>query len=477
MQRVTFIIPPSGFLLDDKVFMSLGVLKVAAVLERAGVPVDVLDLSGHDNPLGQVEQHVRRQSSTVYGITATTPQLPFAVDMARIIRGADKAVILGGPHVTLVNAAAKRGVQRALDARTALGKAFDVLVAGDGEAAIESALYSALNGGREWLIDADEPKSPLFLKDLDAWPYPARHLIDVNSYYFYVEGERALSVIAQLGCPFGCGFCGGRLSPTFRQIRTRSVEHVCNELRHLYETYDIKAFMFLDDEVNVTPATIPMLDAIANLQQSLGVRFKLRGHIKAQLLTDAQAEALVRAGFTSIFVGFESGHPRILENIMKRSTREENSRCMAIARKHGLKVKALMSIGHPGETFDTVQATQDWLLQERPDDFGLTVITTYPGTPYYDAAVHLHGDLWKYTAKNGDILYSRDVNFQQQQAYFKGARGTYKSFVSTPELGAAELVILRDSVEASVREQLNIPWPTAVATQTEQSMGQTTTYA
>src|SRR3546814_6801798 len=47
--RVTFIIPPSGFLLDERVFPSLGVLKVAAVCEPAGHAVDVLDLSGAED--------------------------------------------------------------------------------------------------------------------------------------------------------------------------------------------------------------------------------------------------------------------------------------------------------------------------------------------------------------------------------------------------------------------------------------------
>lgn len=44
--KVTLVAPPSGFQLDERVYPMLGVLKVAAVLDEAGVPVDVLDLSG-----------------------------------------------------------------------------------------------------------------------------------------------------------------------------------------------------------------------------------------------------------------------------------------------------------------------------------------------------------------------------------------------------------------------------------------------
>lgn len=46
-----------------------------------------------------------------------------------------------------------------------------------------------------------------------------------------------------------------------------------------------------------------------------------------------------------------------------------------------------MSLGHPGETAVTAAETRDWLLQTRHDDFDATIITTYPGTPYYDDAV------------------------------------------------------------------------------------------
>src|SRR5215469_12481915 len=47
--RVCLIIPPSPFLLDERVFMSLGILKVAASVEARGGYVEVLDLSGYAN--------------------------------------------------------------------------------------------------------------------------------------------------------------------------------------------------------------------------------------------------------------------------------------------------------------------------------------------------------------------------------------------------------------------------------------------
>jgi hypothetical protein len=78
IQNVCLIIPPSLFLLDERVFMSLGILKVAAVLEQEGVGVELLDLSGVVNYEEALEAHVRQSQVECFGLTATTPQMPAA---------------------------------------------------------------------------------------------------------------------------------------------------------------------------------------------------------------------------------------------------------------------------------------------------------------------------------------------------------------------------------------------------------------
>ena len=110
MKSVCLVTPPSIFLLDERVFMSLGILRVAAVLEASGRAVEVLDLSGLENYEDVVRVHAIASAAGHFGITATTPQMPAAVRIAAAIRLArpEARLILGGPHVTLVNAAAKR---------------------------------------------------------------------------------------------------------------------------------------------------------------------------------------------------------------------------------------------------------------------------------------------------------------------------------------------------------------------------------
>ena len=42
ISHICLVTPPSIFLLDERVFMTLGILKIAAVLEKSGVTVDML---------------------------------------------------------------------------------------------------------------------------------------------------------------------------------------------------------------------------------------------------------------------------------------------------------------------------------------------------------------------------------------------------------------------------------------------------
>jgi anaerobic magnesium-protoporphyrin IX monomethyl ester cyclase len=476
MTSVCLIIPPSPFLLDERVFMPLGVLKVASALESAGHPVEVLDLSGYSN-FEEIAARVASQSKARhFGITATTPQFPAATKIADIVRAArpEAVLILGGPHPTLTAAAAKKeekrgAIGRASRAMDSIRGTFDRIVTGDGEKAILVALHDDAPA----LIDADGRHSSLFMNDasLNATAWPARHLVDVPSYHYTIDGASSLSVIAQLGCPFSCGFCAGRNSPMLRHIRMRSAENIVNEMMHLRSTYGIKGVMFYDDELNVNKGVVDLMNRIAETADD----WKLRGFVKSELFTDEQAHAMYRAGFRWLLVGFESGSPRILDNIRKRATRDDNTRCIQIARRHGLKVKALMSLGHPGESGQTVAETREWLLEERPEDFDVTIITPYPGSPYYDDAVETAPHVWTYSCPNGDSLHQAEVDYARDADYYKGDPDDgYVSHVWTPDLSAVELVHARGKLESDVREALNIPFnPAAAAQSYEHSMGMT----
>ena len=48
-KHICLITPPSPFLLDERVFLHIGILKVGASLEEEGYKIDFLDLAGVEN--------------------------------------------------------------------------------------------------------------------------------------------------------------------------------------------------------------------------------------------------------------------------------------------------------------------------------------------------------------------------------------------------------------------------------------------
>jgi len=478
-EKICLITPPSPFLLDERVFMNIGILKIASVLENSGYVVDFIDLSGISNYMDVLKDYLDSKTDIkTFGVTATTPQVPFAVEIANLIKKYSRKTILGGPHVSLMHSASKKEKEdnflksdRATKNIEKLLSYYDVLVCGDGEIAIFEALK--VNTG---IIDADVRTSSLFLSNeqFTNFPLPARHLVDINSYKYNIDGKKATSLIAQLGCPFYCTFCSGRNSPFLRKIRLRDVQSVVDEIEFLHLQYGFSGFMFYDDELNVNKNMIPMLKKICELQKKHNTQFNLRGFIKAELFTEEQAEMMHKAGFRWILTGFESGDERILSNIKKRATIEDNTRCIQIAKKYNLKVKALMSIGHAGENKTTIENTKNWLLETKPDEFDCTIITTYPGSPYFDEAVK-NGDHYVYTSDvSGDKLYQKNIDYLLEQDYYKGdPNGGYVSYVWTEHLTPKDLVTERDLLEAEVRNKLNIPFYEArPGIKYEHSMGQ-----
>ena len=122
-KKICLITPPSPFLLDERVFMHLGILKIAAILEQRGYDIDMLDLSGVENYIDALDDYLKiKNHAQIIGITATTPQVPYAVEISKFLKNKVDKVILGGPHVTLMNTAAKREKKKISKAATELLK-------------------------------------------------------------------------------------------------------------------------------------------------------------------------------------------------------------------------------------------------------------------------------------------------------------------------------------------------------------------
>lgn len=443
MKNVGFINPPSEFLINQRVFVTLGILRVATYLNELNIcNVSFLDLSNEVDYYISISNFIEENNLNVVCFTATTPQISIVYQFCAFISyNFCVKIILGGPHITLIYSSLKKGT---LDIREICNKhinklleCVDTIVIGDGEYAI----IDAINEDKEIINSEQDPH--LFLgRNYDEVVISNRQFLDLNSYKYYIDGVKATNIISQTGCPYQCEFCSGRGSKTFNIVRRRNIKNVIKEIDFLYTRHDYIGFMFYDDELNISKKYFEeLLKGLIHYQKKHGVNFNLRGFTRSDLLTERQAGLMYQAGFKWLLVGFESGSDRILLNMNKGCTVSDNNKCFDIARNNGLKIKALMSIGHPGESFDTIQETIDWLQAVHPEETDVTIISVYPGSGYFNKSMVLGYDLLKYTSeKTNDSLYIKNIDFLKKSNFYKTKVGECISYVSTDYLSCEELV-------------------------------------
>ena len=391
--KITLVNPPSPFLLSDKVFPPLGILYVASTIRRElpGVDIEVADFSGGATP---------EIDGDIVCVTGTTPHYGFMKSIAR--EYADRFLIAGGGHATA-------------DPQSLVDVGYDAVVRGEGEPVIADVIK-----GRRTGIVTSRPVS-----DLDTVPFPDRSLIDIHSYGYDLNGTLATVMMLSRGCPFSCAFC----SVHSRRYRLRSVGNAMKEL-HILLRDGWKSIMFFDDLFGLDRKwSDEFLDAISK------ENIKWRCFMRATLVDDYIMERMAEAGCAEIGVGVESGSNRILRAINKRTTVEDNTRARQIAKKYGIRFKAFLIVGLPGETEETALATRDWVIENRPDAWSLALFAPIPGSP-----------IWEHPERYDYQILSKDYD----NMWWEGIMKNQVALGRTSALSPDEILALRERIRDDI---------------------------
>jgi len=464
-KRVLFINPPSPFLLDEKVFPNLAPIFVATAMKDRGHHVDILDLSGEEDYLQQMEEFSRKDYH-VFAFTGTSAQFSHNIALLDVLKRTNPSTfaVIGGPHASVVSNLRNRAIEswgdglgegelenmlNDFDPNFSSLEKFDAIIEGEGEVSYP-LMFS--KGPQKW-------RKGEVAHFLDGFPLPDRSMIDIESYRYEIDGKKATSIMTQRGCPFGCYFCSGRDTEMYRRVKSQgtlrinSPERVVQEMDYLNGEFGFEAFMWYDDEINLHN------DKLRELAELLGDRpYKHRGFVKSELFVKwpEQAELLAKAGFVELCTGAESGSERILKDyIRKNTTAETNREAIEIAHKNGIRFKVFTMLGHPTETYEDVMMTRDWILNSGTDDFDITIHQPYPGAPVYDCAVK-DDSMEGYSFSYRDGLFFNKTDYSREINFYKGVPGEYVSSVRTNELTADQIVGLRDEIDETLRDMLGL---------------------
>lgn len=406
--KILLINPNSGFLINEKVFPSLGLLYLSAYLKKHGYKdISLIDMNEEKALPDSVD-------ADIVGFYSNTPQFPSVVrlsgDIKRINRVKNALYVFGGPHVS--------GKPEDVHDKS------DIIVMGEGEKALLDIVRRKEGNDRQERILKYE-----YIDDADSLPFPDRDLIDIKSYRYYLDGQLTTTLLSSRGCPFGCSFCAN--NAWGKTLRLRSPRNVFEEVRLLKDKYGYGAFMFFDDTMTINKKR---MSEICGLLKDLKIIF--RCFIRSDTVDRDILVKMRESGCVEVGVGIESGSQRILNIVNKGETVRKNMEAIKLCHKAGIRVKGFFIIGLPGENNESIKETMVFLEEADLDDIDITLYTPYPGSFIYK------------NKEKFDLFFKDDY----EHAWFKGRPDNYFTTVSTRALSSSEILRIRSELERKFKK-------------------------
>jgi magnesium-protoporphyrin IX monomethyl ester (oxidative) cyclase len=359
----------------------LGLLSIAAFLEKEGHDVAVIDClgpqaaSGTQATVNQILSH----DPDLVGFSATTSGFLDAYDLAAGIKAVRPQIgtIFGGVHISALGGVLLEQFEDV-----------DYLAMGEGEITM-GRLASGQNlrdiSGLVWRHDNQVVTNPRrdHIRNLDDLPFPAyEKLVGFPKGYrlplFSYTMTPGATMVTSRGCTFQCAYCDRSV---FNQgYRYNSAAYIYDHMHYLRSRFGIRHLNIYDDLFTLNRRRIARLCELL-MGKPLGIQFNCAvrvGHADDDLL-----RMLHQAGCLMVSVGIESGDPDLLEvhkpGVYLDGVRDTVHRIKSA----GLRVKGLFMMGLPGETPASIQKTSDFVMSLGLDDMNMSKFTPFHGAPVW----------------------------------------------------------------------------------------------
>ncbi len=379
----------------------MGLMSIAAYLERAGISCEIIDLkvSPYESVgpkrvkafSDEIIAKLKVLRPTLVGLPCLTPEYEEVITLSSLIKEAIQAkVVVGGTHPTVCP-------------QDFIGTSVDYVVLGEGEQTMLDLTKTVIgNRGRieevdglAWFNGGDmvlnRPRH--LITNLDELPFPAYDKVDMEYYtkpYLFTIRMMLLSgwyIFTGRGCPFGCTFCANRhrgsiwsRHPSAKPIRLRSVKNVVDEIELLSKKYKIDGFFVFDDTFTITERRV--LDFCQELgKRNLDLIWGCETRVN--LVNEKMLDAMKRAGCVQIEFGVESGSQRVLNELKKGITVEQSRKVFSACRSRRVRTLANFMFNTPGETEEEVKQTLTLARELKANSYVFSIMTPYPGTDIF----------------------------------------------------------------------------------------------
>jgi anaerobic magnesium-protoporphyrin IX monomethyl ester cyclase len=392
--RVLLVEPPKTpwEMMGDVAALPLGLAQLAACLEQADIPVEILDANALGIGWDGLEAAIAQASPDLIGITVYTPHVPEVSRAVRIARrtAPQAVIVLGGPHVTFT-------AEETLQTMPQV----DVVARGEGDQILVD-LVRALDAGdvrkpqsndglervpgisfcRDGQIVETPAPPPL---DVSVLPMPAFHLLPMDRYRWPELGGTFATVLASRGCPFRCTFCSEW--PFWRGgWRPHDPAMVVEQIDILVNRYGRNNIWFGDDCFNVDHDHMAAI-CEGILKRGIDVNWYYQGRADLLVKYKDLLPLTRQAGNRMVQIGIETSNDEQRDELNKQLRTETIKDAVRLLRQNDIVCQGMMIVGLPTDSPRTFE--QKVRLIKRLDvDFPVfTMYTLFPGTPAYEEAV------------------------------------------------------------------------------------------
>jgi bacteriochlorophyll C12 methyltransferase len=296
----------------------------------------------------------------VVAITSRTLNATRAYSIAESAKKQGKTVLLGGVHPTM-------SIDEARQHATSI-------VYGEIESVWPELAEDVINGSMKpvYRAEALKPMNGMLRPDF------SYALSSGNSRKY----SSRIPILATKGCPVGCNFC---TTPTIygKNYRFRDIDLVLEEMSyHQHRLGKGKVhFSFMDDNISFRPSYFKEL---LSHMGWLGVRWN--ANISMNFLHDPEIAKLAAwSGCDLMSIGFESLNPETLKSMHKGSNRLENyASVVRNLHDQGIAIQGYFMFGFDNDSPESFQMTYDFIMENRIDFPVFSLVTPFPGTPYYE---------------------------------------------------------------------------------------------
>jgi radical SAM superfamily enzyme YgiQ (UPF0313 family) len=361
---------------NDGNLFPLGIGYLVGALRRFH-EVQACHYAKHFDAEKEIKEKTKSWHPDIVGLSCTTFNRGYVRRLIKIIRSINKnlLIVVGGVHASYC-------YEQVL---THYGA--DVVVLGEGERTIKelcNALQNKLplNSIKgiaytfKGKVVANAPQE--VVKNLDELDMP-----DYSYAKEFIEKTQMAFMISSRGCPVRCTFCSTS-SYWGQKVRMNSPKRVVDEMEMLMNQFGVKRVFFDDDTFNLG---IPRVIAICNDILSRKLQVEWACSCRVIPASEEMIAMMVKAGCRHICWGVESGSPDMLRSMNKKITLEQIRHAFELSTKysHIMSTAAFTMVGNPGESYETVKKTTEFLNSIPLTDKSYTsILYILPGTVLYE---------------------------------------------------------------------------------------------